>query len=41
MSDSGEASQGGFPQGAAAGADYQTTSVGDTEDADSGGPSGY
>jgi hypothetical protein len=32
--------QGGFQQGGAAGADYETTSVGDTPDADSGGPSG-
>jgi hypothetical protein len=41
MSDSGEASQGGFQQSGAAGADYSTTSVGDTGDPDSGGPTGY
>jgi hypothetical protein len=38
MSDSCEASQGGFQQGGAAGADYSTTSVGDTGDPDSGDP---
>jgi hypothetical protein len=37
----GSSSQGGFSPGGAAGADYQTTSVGDTLDADSQGPTGY
>ncbi len=37
----GQDSQGGFaPGGASAGADYSTTSTGNTGDADSGGPSG-
>jgi hypothetical protein len=38
---SSQASQGGFQQGGAAGADYETASVGDTPDADSAGSSGY
>ena len=37
----GQSSQGGFATGRASGADYQTTSVGNTGDCDSGGPSGY
>jgi len=37
----GFSSQGGFQQGGAAGADYTTTSTGNTGDADSGGPSGW
>jgi hypothetical protein len=37
----GQSSQGGFAPGGASGAQYQTTSVGDTGDSDSGGPSGY
>jgi hypothetical protein len=37
----GQSSQGGFATGGASGADYQTTSVGNTGDSDSGGPSGY
>jgi hypothetical protein len=35
-----QASQGGFQQGGAAGADYETCSTGDTPDADSTGPTG-
>lgn len=35
-----QVSGGGFQQGGAAGADYETTSVGDTPDCDSGGPTG-
>lgn len=42
--DSGQSSQGGFTGsgmfGGASGADYETTSVGDTPDADSAGPNG-
>lgn len=34
-------SQGAFSSGGAAGADYQTTSTGNTGDADSQGPTGY
>jgi hypothetical protein len=37
----GQGSQGSFPLGGAAGADYSTTDTGNTGDADSGGPSGY
>jgi len=37
----GQGSQGGFAPGGSGGADYQTTSVGNTGDSDSGGPSGY
>ena len=37
----GFSSQGGFQQGGAAGAEYTTTSVGDTPDADSQGSTGY
>jgi hypothetical protein len=36
----GQSSQGAFSPGGAAGADYQTTSVGGTPDADSQGPTG-
>ena len=32
--------QGGFQQGGASGSDYETTSTGNTGDADSGGPRG-
>jgi hypothetical protein len=39
--DTGQSSQGGFQQGGAAGADYSTTSTGNTGDSDSGGPSGW
>jgi hypothetical protein len=34
-------SQGSFSSGGASGADYQTTSVGDTPDSDSAGATGY
>jgi hypothetical protein len=37
----GYSSQGGFQQGGAAGADYETTSTANTGDSDSGGPTGY
>jgi hypothetical protein len=37
----GQGSQGALNPGGASGADYQTASVGDTPDADSGGPTGY
>ena len=37
----GFSSQGAMSPGGASGADYQTTSVGDTPDADSAGPTGY
>jgi hypothetical protein len=37
----GCSSEGGFQQGGAGGAEYETTSVGDTPDADSAGPTGY
>jgi hypothetical protein len=37
----GFSSQGGFQQGGAAGADYETTNTGNTGDADSGGASDY
>jgi hypothetical protein len=38
----GQGAQGSFaPGGASAGADYTTTSTGNTGDADSGGPSGW
>src|SRR5262249_2386345 len=36
-----QASQGGFQQGGAGGADYQTSSEGDSPDCDSAGPTGY
>jgi hypothetical protein len=39
--DIGQSSQGGFQQGGASGANYETTSVGDTPDADSQGPTGF
>lgn len=39
--DTGQSSQGGFQQGGAAGAEYSTTSTGNTGDSDSGGPSGW
>jgi hypothetical protein len=41
LPNTGESSQGGFQQGGAGGADYTTTSTGNTGDADSGGPSGW
>jgi len=37
----GFSSSGSFSPGGASGADYETTSVGDTPDADSQGPTGY
>ena len=37
----GQSSQGAFSPGGASGADYQTTSAGNTGDADSQGPTGY
>jgi hypothetical protein len=37
----GQSSQGGFAPGGSGGADYSTTSTGNTGDSDSGGPSGY
>jgi hypothetical protein len=37
----GYSSQGAMSPGGASGADYQTTSVGDTPDTDSAGPTGY
>jgi hypothetical protein len=37
----GFSSQGGFQSGGASGADYETTSTGNTGDADSGGPTGF
>ena len=40
FADTSEASQGRFQPGGAAGADYETTSTGNTGDSDSGGPSG-
>ncbi len=39
--DAGESSQGAMSPGGASGSDYSTTSVGDTPDADSTGPTGY
>ena len=36
----GQSSQGPFSPGGTSGADYQTTSTGNTGDVDSGGPSG-
>jgi hypothetical protein len=36
-----QSSQGALSPGGASGADYQTTSTGNTGDSDSGGPSGY
>jgi hypothetical protein len=37
----GQSLQGAMSPGGASGADYQTTSTGNTGDSDSGGPSGY
>ena len=37
----GQSSQGAFSQGGAAGADYETTSTGNTGDVDPQGPTGY
>ena len=37
----GQSSQGGFATGGASGADYQTSSTGNTGDSDSQGPTGY